>query len=135
MGLAFYNISWQPPLYLGGLNLNDMKYDVTIYSYDSKVKTYTSYNTTHVIIRWTVREYEELRVKVHFVCKETNCKFLPSNMHAEATYDAKYLVEAAISEFNTSTKCRMHLFKFYIFCRFFASHIQFELLCKWQCSA
>ena len=100
--LASFNISWQQPLYLGGLNLSDLKYDVTIYSYRRKIATYnTNYNTTHVIMNWTVKEYEKLHVRVDIICKEINCKYLPNNVHIEATYDGKYLVKAAISEFHT----------------------------------
>ena len=34
--LASYSISWQPPLYLGGLNLADIKYNVIISKKDNR---------------------------------------------------------------------------------------------------
>ena len=98
---ALYNMSWQPPLYLGGLNLTDIKYDVTIHNYNRKIGIYTT-NNTYVRIPKTVdvkpRVLKKWRIEVHIVCIQINCKYFPANVHTEVTYNGKDLMKTAISK-------------------------------------
>ena len=100
VAFAIYNLSWQPPLHLGGLNLTDIKYEVTLHDYSGK-GTYTT-NKTYVKIPKTVdiesAPLAKWDIKVHIVCMQTNCKYFPTNVHAEVTYSGKDLLKAAISK-------------------------------------
>ena len=99
-----YNISWQSPLYLGGLNLNDIRYNVTLRNFDYLIGEYTTYNATHVIIDKRVKVTPEQmikdwQIKVDIVCAAgINCKYLPSNVHTKASYNENYLIKASISK-------------------------------------
>ena len=100
---AIYNLSWQPPLYLGGLNLTGMKYEVTLWNYVRKIGTYTT-NKTYIKIPETVnikvRPLKQWRIKVDIVCMQTtaSCEYFPTHVHTEVTYSGKDLLKAAISK-------------------------------------
>lgn len=98
---AIYNLLWQPPLHLGGLNLTDIKYEVTLRNYGRKIGTYTT-NKTYVKILKTVDIKRGLlkqwHINVHIVCMQTNCKYFPTNVHSEVTYNGNDLLKAAISK-------------------------------------
>ena len=98
---AIYNLSWQPPLYLGGLNLTDMKYEVTLQNYNRKIGSYTT-NKTYVKIPETVnikgRPLKQWHIEVDIVCMQTSCKYFPRHVHTEVTYSGNDLLKAAISK-------------------------------------
>ena len=103
-----YNISWRSPLYLGGLNLNDIRYNVTLRNFDYLIGEYITYNATHVIIDKVVKVTPEpmilkdWQIKVDIVCTAgINCKYLPSNVHTKASYNENDLIKASISKLRT----------------------------------
>ena len=93
--LASYSISWQPPSYLGGLNLTDIQYNVIIQRIGANIT-----NNTYYIIPLTVRVtpslLKTLRIEVRIVFTQVNSEYLPGNMFTKATYDKTDLVETAI---------------------------------------
>ena len=105
---ALYNLSWQPPLYLGGLNLTDMKYSVTLHNYGRDIGAYTT-NNSYVRILETVNIkpglLKEWNIKVHIVCTQMNCKYFPANVQTEVNYDGDDLINTAISKFKLYKCC------------------------------
>ena len=95
---ASYRISWEPPSYLGGLNLTDIKYNVTIRIGANIGANIT--NDTHYIIPLTVKVeptlLKTLYIKIHVVFTQVNSVYLPGNMYTKATYDRTDLIETAI---------------------------------------
>ena len=98
--LGWYNISWEPPSYVGGLNLTDIKYNVTIRIGASIGANITS--DTHYIIPFTLHDknilYKTLKlsVEVHVVFTQVNSTYLPGNMYTKATYNTADLIETTI---------------------------------------
>ena len=93
--LALYSISWQPPLYLGGLNLTDVKYNVIVKRIGANMT-----NNTYYIIPLTVRVkptlLKTLYIEIHVVFTQVNSVYLPGNMYTKATYGRTDLIETAI---------------------------------------
>ena len=54
------NISWQPLLYLRGVNLTDMNYDITLHNYRKKIGT----QFAGLLKEWDI--------KVHIVCTQNS---------------------------------------------------------------
>ena len=96
--LASYSISWEPPSYLGGLNLTDIKYNVTIRIGANIGANIT--NDTHYIIPLTVKVeptlLKTLYIKIHVVFTQVNSVYLPGNMYTKAIYGRTDLIETAI---------------------------------------
>ena len=99
-----YNISWLSPSYLGDLNVNDMRYNVTIHNFNDLIGVYTTYNATHVIINKAVKLMPEQMISdwvitVHILCAAgVNCEYLPNNVHTKAAYKENDLIKASISK-------------------------------------
>ena len=95
--LVSYSISWQPPLYLGGLNLTDVQYKVTV----ARIGAYIT-NNTYFKIPLTVRVrpalLKTLRTEVRVISTQVNNMYLPANMYTKATYRKDDLIETAIGE-------------------------------------
>ena len=93
--LALYSISWEPPSYLGGLNLTDIKYNVTLKKIGANIT-----NDTHYIIPLMVHVtnnlVKRLQMEVHVVFTQVNSIYLPGNMYTKANYAAADLIETAI---------------------------------------
>ena len=96
--LASYSISWQPPLYLGGLNLTDIKYNVCITN-NSITESYTTNNTFFNISQRVHRRLlKVIHFKVHVVSTQIKSKYLPTNVWTKATYKSADFIKTAISK-------------------------------------
>ena len=93
--LASYSISWEPPSYLGGLNLTDIKYNVIVKKIGANMT-----NNTYYIIPLTVKVkptlLKTLYIKIHVVFTQVNSVYLPGNLYTKAIYGRTDLIETAI---------------------------------------
>jgi len=104
--LASYSISWQPPLYLGGLNLADIKYNVIISKKDNRgiITTDTTNNTYFripILVHVKPTLIKTLHIKVFTINTQVESKYLPSNVLIKAIYNRYDLINTAIGKLCT----------------------------------
>ena len=94
---ASYKISWEPPSYLGGLNLTDIKYNVNIRKIGANITNNTYYIIpTKVNVRAAL--LKSFNVTVHVIYTQINARYLPASMYSEDVYENNDLIEIAISK-------------------------------------
>ena len=94
---ALYRISWEPPSYLGDLNLTDIKYNVIVKNIGSDITNNTYFTIPQVNVKPTL--LKSLDVKVQVIYTQINAKYLPANVYSKAIYNHNDLIKIAISKF------------------------------------